>query len=42
MNFTGKAMKGFVYVVPAGIEDDEDLQAWVALAVGFVNSLPGK
>jgi hypothetical protein len=42
MNFTGKAMKGFVYVAPAGIEDDEDLQAWVALAVGFVNSLPGK
>ena len=25
MNFTGKAMKGFVYVDPAGVEDDADL-----------------
>jgi hypothetical protein len=42
MDFTGKVMKGFVYVDPAGVEDEEDLQAWVALGVGFVNSLPGK
>jgi hypothetical protein len=40
MNFTGKAMKGFVYVDPAGVEDDAYLQAWVALSVVFVNSLP--
>jgi len=42
MNFTDKVMKGFVYVDPAGVEDDEDLQAWVTLGVGFVNTLPGK
>jgi hypothetical protein len=42
MNFTGKAMKDFVYVDPAGTEDEVDQQAWVALGVGFVNSLPVK
>ena len=42
MNFTGEVMQGFGYVDPAGVEDDEDLQAWVALTIGFVNSLPGK
>ena len=42
MDFTGKAMKGFVYVDPAGFEADENLQAWVALCEGFVNSLPPK
>ena len=42
MNFIGKAMKSFVYVDPAGVEYDEDLQAWVTLGESFVNSLPGK
>ena len=42
MDFTGKAMKGFVYVDPAGFEADEDLRDWVALCVGCVNSLPPK
>jgi len=42
MDFTGKAMKGFVYVDPAGFEADEDLRGWVALCEGFVNSLPPK
>ena len=42
MDFTGKAMKGFVYVDPAGFEADEDLRDWVAICEGFVNSLPPK
>ena len=42
MDFTGKAMKGFVYVDPAGFETDEDLRDWVAICEGFVNSLPPK
>jgi len=42
MDFTGKVMKGFIYVEPAGFEADEDLQAWVALCEGFVLSLPAK
>ena len=42
MDFTGKAMKGFVYVDPTGFESDEDLRTWVALCESFVNSLPPK
>jgi TfoX/Sxy family transcriptional regulator of competence genes len=42
MDFTGKAMKGFVYVDPPGYESDEDLRDWVALCESFVNSLPPK
>ena len=42
MDFTGKAMKGFVYVDPPGFESDEDLRSWVALCERFVNSLPPK
>ena len=42
MDFTGKAMKGFVYVDPDGFESDEDLRVWVALCENFVDSLPPK
>jgi len=42
MDFTGKSMKGLVYVDPAGIADDADLEAWVALCEAFVGSLPPK
>jgi hypothetical protein len=42
MDFTGKPLRGFVYVAAAGFEDDNDLQAWVELALGFVKSLPPK
>ncbi len=42
MDFTGKSMKGFVYVSPEGIENDEDLADWVSLCETFVRSLPPK
>ena len=42
MKFTGKALKGFVYVDPEGIESDNDLAAWVDLSLAFVHSLPPK
>jgi TfoX/Sxy family transcriptional regulator of competence genes len=42
MDFTGKPMKGFVYVAPAGFEDDGDLQSWVDRALSFVATLPAK
>ncbi len=29
MDFTGKPMKGYVYVAPAGYESDEALKSWV-------------
>ena len=40
MDFTGRPMKGFIYVVPSGYESDADLERWVCLGVGFAESLP--
>ena len=42
MDFTGKAMKGMVYVAPEGIESDPDLERWLNTCIRFVNSLPPK
>ena len=35
MIFTGRPMKGFVYVDPEGTEKDKDLEAWIQLALDF-------
>lgn len=42
MDFTGRPMKGFVFVDPAGYADDKSLAAWVGRGVSFVTSLPPK
>ena len=42
MDFTGKPMKGLVYVAPEGFESDEELMSWVQLSLDFVMSLPPK
>lgn len=42
MDFTGKALRGFVYVAPAGFESDDDLLRWVKRCEMFVSSLPPK
>lgn len=42
MDFTGKPMKGFIYVDPDGYEADKDLKRWVHLCQRFVDSLPPK
>ncbi len=42
MDFTGRPMKGWVYVAPAGFADDSELDGWVALGVEFASSLPVK
>ncbi len=42
MDFTGKAMKGMVYVNPEGLEDDSELESWVGICESFVKSLPPK
>lgn len=42
MDFTGKPMKGLVYVATEGIEADEDLDAWIGRGVAFADSLPAK
>ncbi len=35
MNFTGRPMKGFVFVGPEGIDTDVDLAYWLDLALAF-------
>jgi len=42
MDFTGKPMKGYVYVDPAGFEADTDLSTWTDLCLRFNESLPAK
>jgi TfoX/Sxy family transcriptional regulator of competence genes len=42
MDFTGKPLKGFVYVGSEGVASDPDLQSWIDGAVRFVRTLPAK
>jgi len=42
MDFTGRPMKGMVYVEPAGFASAGDLKAWIARAMAFALSLPAK
>lgn len=42
MDFTGRPMKGFVFVGSPGIDTDADLQAWVDRTYAFATSLPPK
>jgi hypothetical protein len=42
MDFTGRAMKGMVYVGTAGFESDADLDAWLERGLAFAESLPAK
>lgn len=42
MDFTGKPLKGFIYVDPDGIESDEALEDWVNFCKDFIFSLPPK
>jgi hypothetical protein len=42
MDFTGKPMKGFVYVDPPGFAEDDQLREWVELCKAFTSSLPEK
>lgn len=42
MDFTGKPMRGMVYVEPEGIAEDAELADWVGRALEFVMTLPPK
>jgi hypothetical protein len=39
MDFTGRPMRGFVYVGPDGTRDARALRKWVSQGVGFARSL---
>ena len=42
MDFTGRPMRGMVYVAADGVRPTRDLRAWVERGAGFVESLPPK
>ena len=42
MDFTGKPLKGFVYVDPPGFAEDGQLGEWIELCQAFTSSLPPK
>jgi TfoX/Sxy family transcriptional regulator of competence genes len=42
MDFTGRPMKGMVYVEPAGFASADGLKGWIARAMPFALSLPAK
>jgi TfoX/Sxy family transcriptional regulator of competence genes len=42
MDFTGRSMRGMVYVAEAGLSEDGDLQTWLDRGLQFASSLPPK
>ena len=42
MDFTGKSLRGFVYVDKAGLKNRAALQKWVTRGLDFVATLPPK
>lgn len=42
MDFTGRPMKGMVYVGPEGFASGRDLKMWIERAMEFTLSLPAK
>ncbi len=42
MDFTGRPLKGMLYVNPEGLSEESDLAAWIKICLDFVNSLPPK
>lgn len=42
MDFTGRPMRGLVYVGPGGTGDDDSLAAWVERGLAYTMSLPAK
>ena len=42
MDFTGRPLQGFVFVLPAGCATQRTVDAWVKRALTFVATLPPK
>jgi hypothetical protein len=42
MDFTGRPMRGFVYVDPEGYRSTRDLKVWIQRGLHFVLTLPVK
>lgn len=35
MDFTGRPMKGYIFITPEGFDSDEDLSYWIELCLSF-------
>lgn len=42
MDFTGRPMKGMIYVSPEGISEDSALAGWLNICTDFIETLPPK
>lgn len=42
MDITGKVMRGWARIEPAGIAADKDLKSWIDKATTYARSLPAK
>jgi hypothetical protein len=42
MDFTGKPLKGFIYIMPDGLARTDSLQKWIDKGIQFAKSLPKK
>ncbi len=42
MDFTGRPMKGFIYVTAEGLESDAELRRWVGYGLDYAGSLRRK
>ena len=40
MDFTGRPLKGFLFVDSPGLENDADLERWIARGVDYAASIP--
>lgn len=42
MDFTGRPMRGYVFVAPVGLEGEAEIRRWVRWSSDFVSGLPAK
>jgi TfoX/Sxy family transcriptional regulator of competence genes len=42
MDFTGRPMKGYAFVGPAGTATDDAVRSWVERTLAFADTLPAK
>lgn len=42
MDFTGRPLRSFVYVLPRGVQSPATLKGWVDLTLRYAKSLPAK
>ena len=41
-DLTGRSMKGWIFIQPAGVENDQDLKAWVERGLHYAQGMPPK